>query len=201
MGNADRSLYPENAYGQRLVGPKGRVLVDIPRETLGLEDVRLFAKWKAYQAPDGRRVLSLRAVGKIPSAANRAHGERDDVALLALGRLSWTRWHLHGMLGGSTANVGPELAGVVWGSGWFLSAAAERNLAPWVSAVVQYSVSTPRVHGIGDPDMEDLAGNLIFGATGRAGSSWLWGVSFQEDIPPDSPAVDFTLGLRLSRRW
>jgi hypothetical protein len=26
-------------------------------------------------------------------------------------------------------------------------------------------------------------------------------VSFQEDLPADTPAADFTLGLTLSRRW
>ena len=43
--------------------------------------------------------------------------------------------------------------------------------------------------------------NLVFGATGRVGESWRWDASFQEDIPADTPAVDFTIGLRVSRSW
>lgn len=201
VGNADRALYPTNAYGQRLSGPHGTLLLNIPRRTMGLEDVRLFAKWKAWQARDGKSLVSLRAVGRIPSGQNRSEGQREDVALLALGRMSWTRWHLHGMVGGSTARVGPELRSLVRSSAWFATAGAERSLAPWVSAVVQYSLATPRLHGIGDPEVDGPAGNLVFGATGSAGRSWLWDVSFQEDIPPSSPAVDFTLGIQLSRRW
>jgi hypothetical protein len=201
VGNADRALYPVNGYDQRLVGPDGKVILDVPRRTMALEDVRLFAKWRGWRSHDGRRVLSLRAVGRIPAAANRSEGQRDDLGLMALGRASWTSWHLHAMLGGSTARVGPELAPVVRSSGWFFSAAVERSLAPWLSGVVEYVWSTPRVHGIGDPDLENPSGNLVFGATGSAGRSWLWDVSFQEDVPPDSPAVDFTLGVRLTRRF
>lgn len=201
VGNADRALYPTNAYEQRLVGPGGKVLLDIPRRTMGLQDVRLFAKWRAWRSRAGRRVISLRAVGRIPTGVARREGERDDVALMALGRASWTRWHLHGMLGGSTARVGSRLAPVVWSSEWFLSVAAERNLARWVSGVVQYEWSTPRFRGVGAPGMERPSGNLVFGVTGSAGRSWLWDLSFQEDIPPNSPAADFTLGVRLSRRF
>jgi len=140
---------------------------------MALEAVRLFAKWRAWQSHDGRRAMSLRAVGRIPTGANRTEGERDDVALMALGRVSWTRWHIHGMLGGSTARVGPELAPVVWSSEWFTSAAVERTLAPWVSGVVEYVWSTPRFRGIGASDLETPSGNLVFGATGSAGRSWL----------------------------
>lgn len=70
-----------------------------------------------------------------------------------------------------------------------------------MSGVVQYSLATPRLHAIGDPQIDGPSGNLVFGATGSAGRSWLWDVSFQEDIPPGSPAADFTLGIRLARRW
>jgi len=41
----------------------------------------------------------------------------------------------------------------------------------------------------------------VFGLAGRVGSVWSWEASFQEDIPADAPAIDFTLGVRLSRVW
>ena len=82
--------------------------------------------------------------------------------------------------------------------GWI---AAERSLGERVSAVVQYSLATPVVRGIGNPEVDWPSGNLVFGVTGRSGEKWRWDVSFQEDIPVDSPAIDFTLGLRVSRSW
>ena len=43
--------------------------------------------------------------------------------------------------------------------------------------------------------------NLLFGVAGRLGDDWRWDMSFQEDIPAGSPAVDFTLGIALRRTW
>lgn len=201
LGDGGRELYPENAYGERLIGPHGKVLLNIPRQTMALQDVRLFAKWRAWEGAGGRQVVSLRTAVRLPSDANRAQGERDDVALMALARRSWTRWHLHAMLGGSTTRMVGKLAPFVRSSGWFGMVALERTLAPWMSGVAQYSLATPRLHGFEDRAIDGPSGNLLFGVTGSAGRSWLWDVSFQEDMPPGSPATDFTLGASVTRRW
>jgi hypothetical protein len=37
--------------------------------------------------------------------------------------------------------------------------------------------------------------------SGALGERWHWDASFQEDLPSDTPAIDFTLGLRVSRSW
>ena len=84
---------------------------------------------------------------------------------------------------------------------WFVDVAAERRLAPWISAVVQYGVATPRFRGIGDTEVDGFPANLVFGVAGSVGDGWRWDVSFQEDIPANSPAVDFTLGISVSRTW
>ncbi len=201
VGNADRQLYPENEYAQWLVGPRGDILLDIPRRTFGLEDMRLFAKWRVWETADGRRLVSLRGVARLPSSANRDEGERDDVALMALGRMSWTRWHLHWMLGATTTRNEGEVAPLVRHAGFFGNLAVERALKPTLSGVVQYALATSPLHNLGDHHIDGPSGNLVFGVTGSAGRSWLWDVSFQEDIPAGSPAADFTLGIHLSRRW
>ena len=41
----------------------------------------------------------------------------------------------------------------------------------------------------------------VYGLSGSFGDGWRWDASFQEDLPADTPAIDFTLGLRLSKRW
>jgi hypothetical protein len=37
--------------------------------------------------------------------------------------------------------------------------------------------------------------------SGALGERWRWDASFQEDLPSDTPAIDFTVGLRVSRSW
>jgi hypothetical protein len=66
---------------------------------------------------------------------------------------------------------------------------------------VQYSLATPRLRGIGDPELDGFPGNLLFGAAGSFKRTWRWDVSFQEDVPAQSPSVDFTLGIKIRRRW
>jgi hypothetical protein len=86
-------------------------------------------------------------------------------------------------------------------SSFFADAAVERNLTPWLSGVVQLSVESPRLYGFDDPEIDGLPGNLIFGVSGRLGEEWSGDISFQEDIPPVSPAADFTLQIGVRRSW
>jgi hypothetical protein len=78
---------------------------------------------------------------------------------------------------------------------------AERRLDSWISALVQYDVATPVMKGIGDPEVDGWPANVVLGLAGSLGEAWRWDVSFQEDLPPGSPAVDFTLGVSLRRTW
>jgi hypothetical protein len=200
LGNADREKYPSRAYGQRLAD-QGTLVLDVPRRTLALEDVRLFAKASLLGDANSARTLSLRAVTRIPTQANFVGPERTDVSLMLLGRLSGARWHLHGTAGGSTIRASRDVPTVLRSSAWFLDLGLERVVAPWMSALVQYSVATPHLKGVHDPEVDGWSGNFVFGAAGRLGPSWRWNVSFQEDIPPVSPAIDFTLGIGLRRTW
>lgn len=201
LGNADRAKYPSGRYIQRLRDRTGAVRLDVPQRTMGLDDVRLFAKWRALGDAGGRRVLSLKGVARFPTQRNQVGPQRADVALIALTRLSWGRWHLHGTAGGATVRVAAAYDGLLRGSSWFADLALERNLTSSFSALVQYSLATPRLRGIGQPEVDGAPGNLLFGAAGRLGRSWSWDVSFQEDIPATSPSVDFTLGVGIRRSW
>jgi len=200
LGNADREKYPSRAYGQRLAD-QGTLVLDVPRRTLALEDVRLFAKASILGGAGSARTLSIRAVTRIPTQMNAVGPERTDVSVILLGRLSGEHWHLHGTAGGSTIRASRDFPTVLRPSAWFVDLGLERALASWMSALVQYSFATPHLKGVGDPEVDGWSGNFVFGAAGRFGPSWRWNVSFQEDIPPVSPAIDFTLGIGLRRTW
>ena len=79
--------------------------------------------------------------------------------------------------------------------------AGERQLAEGLSAVVQYQVSSPVLRAFSERELDGPSANLAFGVVGRVGDRWRWDLSFQEDLPADTPAADFTLGLKLSRSW
>jgi hypothetical protein len=201
LGNANRERYPKDGYSQKLVDGEGQVRLDAPNRTLALEDVRFFAKWRLYASQDGHRLLSLRGVARIPTQDNRVSEERADVALMLLGRSRWGRVHLHGMVGGSTVRSSSELDPILRSRAAFMTLAAEYPLLDWVSGVVQYSVASPTTQGFDHRELDSPPMNLVFGFAGRLGENWRWDASFQEDIPPNSPAVDFTLGVRVSRSW
>lgn len=201
LGNGNRDKYPNGVYAQRLTDGAGKVRLDVPQRTLALEDVQLFAKWRAWRSPDGHRLVSLRGVARIPMQDNRVGPQRADVSLMALGRASWTRWHLHGTVGGATVRAAQDFDGLLRRAAFFADVALERNLAPWVSGVAQLSLASPRLQGFDDPEVDGWPVNLVFGLTGRVGNGWRVDVSFQEDIPPNTPAVDFTLGIGVRRSW
>lgn len=202
VGNANREFFAEGGYDQRLeTGSEGTVLA-VPRRTAGLEDVRVFTKWRLSGGENSYHALSLRATARMPTSPESQVRERPDVGLSVLGRVSGTRWHGHGMLTMTTVHAISRL-----GPGFFRDRAyhglmgVERSLGSSVAAVIQYQVSSPLMASFGHRELEGLSANLIFGVAGRIGETWRWEASFQEDVPSDTPAPDFTLGLRVSRAW
>jgi hypothetical protein len=201
FGQANRDRYPENVYAQRLSDGDGTHFLDVPRRTLGFEGARLYAKWEAARSADGRDLLSVKGAVRIPGGHNVVADESMDVALTTLGRVGLSeRWYLHGMLGVSTVRASPELAPILSGMSTFFTLAVERSFGG-VSAVVQYQVQSAVMDSFDHRELDSFASNLVLGASGRVGERWRWDASFQEDVPADTPAVDFTLGLRISRSW
>lgn len=201
LGNRNRPEYPRGAYGQVLRDGDGRVLVEIPRRAFGLEDVRLFGKWRAYVSEDGRQALSIRAVARVPTGMNVVGSERSDVGLMLLGRVGWRRWHVHAMAGGSTVRRSVELEDVLTTRQAFFAAAVEYPLRPTVSAVVQATGATQLLRSFDDHDVDGAPLNVIVGLVGATETGWRWEVAFQEDAPPRGPSLDFTLQLALSKAW
>jgi hypothetical protein len=179
----------------------GSLRLDVPRRTLAPEDLRLFAKWRRWSSADGSRVASLRAVVRVPLSDNRVGRRRTDVSVMALARRSWTRWHVHGTLGAATLRSANDFDGLTRTSSVFMDVALERALTPGLGAIVQVTAATPALRGFDDPELDAWPVNLVMGMAGRLGDGWMFDVSFQEDIPTDSPAVDFTLGIGLRRSW
>lgn len=201
FGNANRDRFPEGVYRQRLTDGKNRTFLDIPRTTLGFEDIRFFGKWRALESADRRSVLSLRTVARIPGDSNLAGDERGDVALMALGRLGMGAWYAHVMLGGATVRASPELAPILKDASAFFTLAFERSLGPHIAALVQFQTQSAILRSFDHRELDRAPTSLLFGLAGRWGDSWRWDASFQEDVPADTPAVDFTIGLRVSRTW
>jgi hypothetical protein len=201
FGNANRDRFPEGVYRQRLTDGKNRTFLDIPRTTLGFEDVRFFAKWRALESADRRSVLSLRTVARIPGDSNLAGDERGDVALMALGRLGMGAWYAHVMLGGATVRASPELAPILKDASAFFTLAFERSVGPRIAALVQFQTQSAILRSFDHRELDRAPTSLLFGLAGRWGDSWRWDASFQEDVPADTPAIDFTIGLRVSSTW
>lgn len=201
LGNGNREKYPHGVYEQRLRDGQGDVRLDVPSRTLALEDVRLFAKWRAWTSREGDKLLSLRGVARIPTPEEGVAPGRADVALMALVRTADAPWYFHGTVGAATTRAERDHPGLLRKGAFFMDLAAERNLAHWVSGVLQLSVASPRLRGFGDPELDGWPVNFVFGLTGEPAEGWRVDVSFQEDIPPNTPAVDFTLGIGVRRSW
>lgn len=201
-GNANREFFDEDGYDQRLETGSAGTVMDVPRRIAGLEDVRVFAKWRLTGGASSSSALSARATARMPTSPESRVQERPDVGLSVLGRWSSARWHGHAMLGMTTVNAISRL-----GPGFFRDrayhglAGVERSLGDHLAAVVQYQVNSPFLASFEHRELGGFSANLVFGVAGRVGETWRWEASFQEDVPADTPAPDFTLGLRLSRGW
>jgi len=199
-GQANRDRFPEEGYRYVLTDGQN-VLVQVAPTSLTLEDVRLFAKWQPIESTDGRSVLSLKGVTRIPTGKDVVGGEGTDVALMALGRVGLGSWYVHGMVGASTVRAAALTGPALTDKSIFFTVAIERSLGSSLSGIFQYQFATPALQGFNHRELDWPLSNVIFGVAGRVGDRWGWDVSFQEDLPADAPAIDFTLGARVTHRW
>ena len=201
LGSRRRRDYPYGDYRVTVHDAEGRLRVDVPQRGFALEDVRLFAKWRAHQGADGQSVLSLRAVTRIPTANHQLGAERADASLMALARTAWRGWYLHGGIGALTVRSSPELDDLMRDGTWFVYLGLERPFNDAISGVIEYVESKPVMEDVGDGDVDGAITNVVFGVVGRAGTGWRWEVALQEDVPPRGPSLDFQFQVALSKTW
>lgn len=202
LGNGDRGAFPENSYRQVLERSDGLTVLEARPRTLALDEVRLTGRWRAATSADGRSVLSLRGDLRVPRNHNLAAEEGADGALAALGRLGLgERWHLHGMLGASYHRVDPALGDVLNSGGWFATLGAERSLGSSLAALVQLGTQSAALRDFGEREIDWPSTNIVLGMAGALGENWRWQLFLQEDLPADTPAVDFTFGVGIRKVW
>jgi len=202
LPNADREKVDNGQFGVYLgtrIGPR-QVYVDLAPGT-AVEAPRVWAAWRIAGDPDSAADLTLRGTVKLPLGDIGASSRGTDFAGEVAARRSWGATHLHVSLGVLRFNPPALLAQIMKDGGWFGSVAVERRVTPGFSLVGQFFGGSRYASGFGIRELDNLPLNLAIGARGRAGRNWTWQVSFTEDVPPNSPSVDFTLDLTLARVW
>ena len=202
LPNADREKVPNGQYGLYLgarVGPV-REYLDLPAGT-GMEAPRVWAAWRVLGSPESRGALTFRGRVKLPGGDFRASSRGTDWSIEAAARRSWGPTHVHLSWGLVRFDLPARLAPIMREGAWFGSFALERQLGDRVSLLGQFFGGTRYAAGFGFRELDRYPLNLTFGAAGRLGQAWTWQIGFTEDVPPNSPSVDFTLDIALARTW
>jgi hypothetical protein len=156
--------------------------------------------WVALPILRGRKALAARASVKLPVGDPAWSSGKVDVAVQVDARHSFTDWATYAGAAVGTVNAGRALDPFTASAAVTLHAGVERRLGASWAALVQLQGSSPFLRGFQTRELDRAPVNLGVGLTGRTAAGWIWQVAFTEDIRPDSPAVDFTLDLHLSRR-
>jgi hypothetical protein len=199
--NADREKRPNNAYGLRLegVGEQAATYLDLPAG-IALDAPRVFVAWRIAGGRAHTHAVSARTTLKLPLGDARVSTRRSDVAFEIAGRRSWGPNHLHISGGAVVLNSPRMLEPLMQPVAALGSVAYERTVSNSVSLLAQFSGGSAYTRGQGIAELTGAAVNFAVGAAGRFGT-WEWQASFAEDVPPNSPSVDFTFDLQLARRW
>lgn len=195
LPNGGRETEPQNQFQVELEKLLPRVRFRLSPRTFGLEDARLFAKWRLLGSDRSSRTLSVRGTFRL--AAGPVDPGRADGALAVLGRFSFEPVHLHAALGGTTLNAPSSLDPIVSGSAAFYTLALEGRLTPGLALVGQFAGASRYVGGFEDGELDRMANTLALGF--RGGEEWAWQFGFAEDVPPNSPSVDFTVHVQIGR--
>ena len=194
LPNGDREDVENGDFEVSLVA-RGDSLVSIGSGTHVADPV----VWVALPIFRGRKALSARASVKVPVGSDAWSSGRADVAVQLDGRHVFTNWATYGAVAVGTINAGTRLEGYTASSAVSLHLGVERRLGETWAVMAQLQGSSPFLRDLGHPELDRVPVNLGVGFTGRTRSGWLWQAAFTEDVRPDSPAVDFTIDLHVSR--
>ncbi len=201
LPNADREKVDDGQFGLFLATRRGphTVFLDLPSGT-GVEAPRLWGAWRLAGGPDAADAVTVRATVKLPLGDHRASSRGTDLAGEVAVRRSWGGTHLHASAGMVRFGLPARFAPIMRSSAWFGSLALEQRVASFMSLNAQFFGGSRYAAGFGFAELDNLPLNLAVGARGGV-SDWIWQVSFTEDVPPNSPSVDFTLDLSIGRVW
>lgn len=202
LPNADREKVENGDFGVYLESRVGKtqVYLDLPPGT-GMEAPRVWAAWRLAGGPDARGDVTLRTTVKLPYGDHRASSRGTDVAAELAVRRSWGATHLH-LSGGLVRFEVPErLAPIMRDGAWYGSVALEQRVLEGLSLLGQFFGGSRYASGFGFAELDNLPLNLSVGGRGTLGEAWRWQISFTEDVPPNSPSVDFTVDVALTRVW
>lgn len=203
VSNGDRAKFPDNEYALFLRTRDGTSLFSTEASAVGLEDIQVFAMRTLHAGT--KRAASLRATVSLPTGLEGYGAPTPDAALELLLRRSWSRWHVHGLLGVTTLSPPEALAVYTRGAAVLGSFTLERAFPSW-SALLEVTGGTAYFSGFGDDELDDWPLIVAFGVAGGVPGApgWSWNVAFVEDIPPNGPSADVTLHATLSwarRGW
>jgi len=199
LPNGNRDAFPEDEVEFSFVDSRRQMNVDRKPETSAVEDVRLFAKRRLWGSADEASTTSARASLRFASGEFAGDTGRPDLALTLLHRRSWGRWHLHLEAGGTTLNAPDEFDPLFNDVAAFFSTALEVNIVSSVSFIGQFVGGSPYTGGVGVSELDRPPVNLVFGFAGQVAEEWGWQFAFGEDVPANSPSVDFTVTVGVSR--
>jgi hypothetical protein len=197
--NAGREQVSDNAFGLRLagVGDAAPVYLDLP-SGFAVDAPRLFGAWRLAGGREADRALTARATWKLPWGDARATTGRSDVAVELAARRSWGRRHLHLAAGAVRLDAPARLRPLMRPAAVLGTIGIEHTHSERLALLAQFTGSTAYTRATDFSDLTRPAVNFALGAQGRLGG-WQWQVSFAEDLPANSPAVDFTLDVQLAR--
>ncbi len=196
LPNGDREREP---HGQTALQVRrdGRLVFDAPAARLGIGRVVGSLKGRLYQSETA--AVSGRVAVQLPVGSRDAHSGHTDVAFEALAQRSWGAWHMHGMVGWTSARAPGWAAEIARPGAWLGMVAMERSLGR-ISLLAQVATSQVYFGGTGIKELDRRPSLLAVGVRGRKGD-WGWEVGFVEDVPANSPSADFTVHFGLQRLW
>lgn len=195
LPNGDREVVEDGEFSLELLRD-GQSL--IARESgTRMEDPILMVGRRLAGGAGEPVALAARLTARLPLGSSQTSSGKADFGLQIDGRHSWTLWHFHGGIGVTTINPPEPLDPFVRSSAWFGHLGAERVIGS-VAAQVQLQGGSAYLEGLGNRELDRVPINLAVGVSGGL-RGWTWQAAFVEDIRPNSPSVDFTLDLRLSR--
>ena len=202
VSNGDRAEFPNNEYANVL---RRRVPADTlyhaPAAVLAPQDPQLFGRFQIHGAADNPTSAAVRATVTLP-VGRQGYGARSaGFAAELLLRHSWTQWHVHGLLGGTSLAPPAKLDPWVKSRAAFASVTVERTFASGWSGLIQATGGNAYLAGIGEDELDDFPLIVAFGVAGGVPrvAGWTWQAAFVEDIPPNGPSADVTVHLQLTR--